>query len=180
MPSLSHPTRELLLQTGLQLAEAHGLAAMSVNAIVAEANVAKGTFYVHFEDRTAFLVALHRWFHDRLKLSILNATADQEPGQDRLQRGTNAYLDGCLQGKAVKALLLEARSEPAITDEVQRRNADFAQIAQADFAAMDWPNPEICARLYITMCAEVALIELERGHAEDKARSTLYRMGYGI
>ena len=34
-----------------------------MNAVVAEAGLAKGTFYVHFADRDAFLDALHERFH---------------------------------------------------------------------------------------------------------------------
>ena len=54
--SKSHPTRNALLEAGLKIAEAEGLAHMTVDQIVREAGVAKGTFYVHFSDRVAFLV----------------------------------------------------------------------------------------------------------------------------
>ncbi len=172
---MSHPTHDTLLQAGLRLAEQHGLTHMSVNAIVAEAGVAKGTFYVHFPDRTAYLVALHQWFHDRLKQTILTATADLEPGLERLRRGALAYLDGCLQGQAVKALLLEARGEPAIAEQVQHRNADFARLVQPNFEAMGWPHVEATARLYVAMTAEAALIELESGRANESLRAALFQ-----
>jgi TetR/AcrR family transcriptional regulator, transcriptional repressor for nem operon len=172
---VSHPTREALLQAGLRLAEQHGLANMSVNEVVAAAGVAKGTFYVHFPDRTAYLVALHQWFHDQLKAAVLAATADLAPGPDRLQRGALAYLDGCLQAKAVKALLLEARSEPAIMDEVKRRNADFGELARQDIAAMGWPHAAITARFFVVMTAEAAIIELELGHADAATRDALFQ-----
>jgi TetR/AcrR family transcriptional regulator, transcriptional repressor for nem operon len=172
---MSHPTREALIEAGLRLAENHGLAGMSVNDVVAEAEVAKGTFYVHFRDRTAYLVSLHQWFHDRLKESVLAATADLPHGAERLRRGTTAYLDGCLQGKAVKALLLDARSEPAISAEVQRRNADFAGLAQEDFEAMGRPHAETSARLYVVMGAEAALMELEVGKASNEVRAALFQ-----
>ena len=59
---MSHPTHDALLQASQRLAEQHGLTNMSLDAVVTEANVAKGTFYNHFQDRTAYLVALHRQF----------------------------------------------------------------------------------------------------------------------
>ena len=46
-------TREQLIAAGLSLAERTGLSGMSVNQIVAEAGVAKGTFFHHFRDRSA-------------------------------------------------------------------------------------------------------------------------------
>ena len=69
----SHRTLELLLDAGVKVAEEHGLAGLSVNRVVAEAGVAKGTFYVHFTDRNAFIDALHERFHDRVRnLSLIH------------------------------------------------------------------------------------------------------------
>ncbi len=172
---MSHPTRDALIEAGLKLAEQHGIAKMSVNAIVTAAEVAKGTFYVHFPDRAAYLVALHQWFHDGIKRKVLAATADLPPGSKRLRAGIIAYLDGCLQSKAVKALLLEARSEPAIAAEVQRRNADFATIAQVDFEAMGWQHAAHLARLYVVTVAEAAIMELETKQANPAVREALFQ-----
>ena len=60
-------TRRQLITAGLSLAERTGLAGMSVNLIVAEAGVAKGTFFHHFRDRSQFLLALHTELFERLK-----------------------------------------------------------------------------------------------------------------
>ena len=55
-----HPTRWELITAAIELAERDGMRALSVAQITAAAGHAKGTFYVHFADRAAFLVALHR------------------------------------------------------------------------------------------------------------------------
>ncbi|MEO8608286.1 MAG: helix-turn-helix domain-containing protein [Chloroflexota bacterium] len=170
---MSHPTYDSLIDAGFQLAEEHGLAAMSVNDVVERAGVAKGTFYVHFPNRTAYLIALHRSFHDDLKVRILEATQNIPPGAERLRVGVEAYLDGCLDGRAVKALLFDARGENAIREEVQRRNVDFAQLVQDDFAAMGDPYAAKSARLAVAMGAEAALIELESGGRDDDMRAAL-------
>ncbi len=172
---MPHPTRSALLEAGLRIAETQGLMNMTVDQIVREAGVAKGTFYVHFPDRVAFLLALHIQFHERLKQMILDAIGPMPPGAERLYRAALTYLDGCLRDKAVKALLLEARSEPAIAAEVQRRNADFAALAEADFAAMGWSEAAVCARLFVAMSAEAALVELEMGGRSEPVRRALGR-----
>ena len=115
-------TREALIDAGLRLAERTGLTGLSVNLIVAEAGVAKGTFFHHFGDRASYLLALHREFHERLATQIQAAIAGMSPGRDRLIAVANTYLDGCLRDRGVRALLLEARAEPAVTDEITRRN----------------------------------------------------------
>ena len=96
MADTTHPTRQLLLDTGLALADRKALTAISVDDIVRGADVAKGTFYVHFPDRTAFLVALHGRFHDHLRDAIRANAGSAEPGLPRIRRSTVAYLDACL------------------------------------------------------------------------------------
>lgn len=174
---MSHPTRQALLDAGLELTAIVNLSRITVDAIVHRAGVAKGTFYVHFADRAAFLVSLHAQFHERLRNAVLQATAGLPPGAWRLRKGTQTYLDGCLHERAVKALLLEARCEAPITAEVQRRNAEFAALAEPDFTALGWPNPETSARLFVTLGAEAALIELETGYNEA-VRQALWRFAH--
>src|ERR1700751_6027937 len=67
-------TREALLDAGVAVAARDGLAGLSVNRVVDEAGVAKGTFYVHFADREAFVDALHARFHERVEQAAARAT----------------------------------------------------------------------------------------------------------
>ena len=170
-----HPTHSALLEAGLKLAEREGLSSMTIDQIVREAGVAKGTFYNHFPDRVAFLVELHLQFHEHLKQLILTDIEGMPLGAERLRRAALSYLDGCLAIKAIKALLLEARSEPAIAAEVQRRNAQFTQLAQDDFEAMGWAHARASARLYVVMCSEAAIMELENGRADEAVRAALFQ-----
>src|SRR5450755_2392993 len=109
-PAASAPSRgaerthELLLDAGVAVAERDGLAGLSVNRVVAEAGVAKGTFYVHFADREAFVDALHARFHDRVQQAVARAIAGTSPGAERITGAVEAYLDVCLADRAVKAL----------------------------------------------------------------------------
>src|ERR1022692_291544 len=103
-----HATREKLLDAGVSVAESHGLTGLSVNRVVAQAGVAKGTFYVHFADRSAFVDALHARFHAVVQDAVAKATDGVPIGAKRIARGAIAYLDVCLANRAVKALALEA------------------------------------------------------------------------
>jgi TetR/AcrR family transcriptional repressor of nem operon len=166
-------TRETLIDAGLRLAERTGLTGLSVNLIVAEAGVAKGTFFHHFGDRASYLLALHREFHERLTTQIEDATAGMSPGRDRLTTVANTYLDGCLRDRGVRALLLEARAEPAITDEIGRRNNASAEFCQADFSALRRPHPYESAQLWVGMVAEAALIEHQEATALPALREAV-------
>jgi TetR/AcrR family transcriptional regulator, transcriptional repressor for nem operon len=169
-------TRQALLDAGLAVAEQHGFAGMSINRVVQAAGVAKGTFYVHFPDRGAFLGALHQRFHDRVSTAVRSSVDGLPPGRHRLERGVQTYLDECQRGGAVKAMLLEARNDDAVADAVARRNEAFAALAEPDLTAMGWPEAALAARMIIAMAAETALIELAGSGADAASREVLWAM----
>jgi AcrR family transcriptional regulator len=166
-------TRTKLIESGLRLAERTGLTGLSVNLLVDEAGVSKGSFFHHFGDRASYLLALHREFHDRIAEQIDRALADLPPGRERLTTGTRVYLDMCLQQRGIRALLLEARAEPAVAQEITRRNADFAQKFKPDFDELGRQHPLESAQLLAAMAAEAALIELGAGSAMESVRAAL-------
>jgi AcrR family transcriptional regulator len=171
----SHRTREALLDAGVAVAEEFGLAGLSVNRVVAKAGVAKGTFYVHFSDRDAFVDALHERFHARVQEAVTAATADVPPGAERIARGAEAYLDVCLTNPAVKALALEARSDPTLLSSMHERHDRFAATAIPSFKAMGWPDARAAAQLLAAMTAEIAIRELDAGRRLPAARRALRR-----
>jgi TetR/AcrR family transcriptional regulator, transcriptional repressor for nem operon len=166
-------TRQALVDAGLRLAERTGLAGMSINLLVEEAGVSKGTFFHHFRDRAGFLLAVHAGFHDDLFADIEREVGPMPPGRERLLGQAKAYLDGCLRHRGVRALLLEARAEPLIADAVLDRNEALTELLAADFAAMDWPHPAESGRLWIALVVEAALIELRLGQRSPSARAAL-------
>ena len=162
-----------LIDAGLRLAERTSLSGLSINLLVEEAGVSKGTFFHHFGDRASYVLALHREFHDRLLTEIEDATEGLKPGPERLAVAANSYLDGCLRNRGVRALLLEARADPLIAEEIGDRNASTAKLVQADFAVMKRPQPLECAQLWVAMTAEAALMELRAGRRSPAVRAAL-------
>ena len=172
---LEHPTRLALLDAGLRLAGRTGLSQMSVEAVTAEAGVAKGTYYVHFRDRSDFLLQLYRRWDQTLLEAIRLAIQGRAPGIDRLEAAVNAYLDTVLATRAVRAILLAARSEPAIATAVEVAMHDSAEWARRDFTALKHPHPPASARLFVAMILEAALAETEVGQRDPAMREALER-----
>ncbi|WP_328357984.1 TetR/AcrR family transcriptional regulator [Mycobacterium sp. NBC_00419] len=166
-------TRDTLLDTGLALAETTGLEALSVNAVTAAAGVAKGTFFHHFGDRTSYLVALHRRFHDGILDEVQQAVAGMASGGERLSVMSNTYLDACIRSRGVRALILEARGLLPIQAEITRRNDAIVALLAVDFVALGWPSPSVAARLWVAANAECALLELDLGRPDLDAREAL-------
>jgi TetR/AcrR family transcriptional regulator, transcriptional repressor for nem operon len=171
----THRTHEALLDAGVTVAEEHGLAGLSVNRVVAQAGLAKGTFYVHFSDRDAFIDALHERFHERVKEAVAAATDGVPPGAERIMCGAEAYLDVCLADRAVKALALEARSDPSLMASMATRHDRFAATSVPSFRAMGWPDANAAAQLLAAMTAEIAIRELDAGRRLPGARRALRR-----
>lgn len=167
-----HPTRLELLDAAVALAEYEGLNSLSVARVTAAAGHAKGTFYIHFPDRGAFLVALHRRFHDAVFSQIIEATATDNPGPERARRRVLAFLDGCRALPGVRALLLDARTEPQVADEVNRRNLQAATVLAVDLAD-SCTHPRETARLLVLAAADIAARESERQRRLPSARQAL-------
>ena len=167
-----HPTRLELLNAAVEIAEREGLNGLSVARITTTAGHAKGTFYVHFPDRAAFLVALHRRFHDSLFTRILAETADESPGPIRARKRLLAFLDGCRELPGVRALLLEARTEQAVAAEVDKRNRQAATVLSTDLSGC-CAHPRETARLLVLAAADIAARESDQRRRLVPARSAL-------
>ncbi len=170
-----HRTREALLDAGTVVAEKYGLAGLSVNRVVREAGVAKGTFYVHFPDRDAFIDALHERFHARAQQSVAAAIEGIPDGAERLVRATECYLDVCLANRGVKALALEARSDPSLKKSMAARHDRFVAASVPSFKAMGWPDSTAASQLLAAMTNEIAIRELDAGRRLPASRRALRR-----
>ncbi len=168
----NHPTRLEILDAATVLAERDGMDALTVAAITASAGHSKGTFYVHFEDRTALIVELHRRFHEDLFASIADRTSDITIGTDRAWLRIEAFLNGCRAQPAVRAMLLEARSMPEIAQLVAERNDQAARVLAAELREVS-AQPREAAVLLVSATIEVALQELTAGKRLPRYRAAL-------
>jgi TetR/AcrR family transcriptional regulator, transcriptional repressor for nem operon len=166
-------TREVLIETGMRLAERTSLAGLSINLLVEEAGVAKGTFFHHFRDRSGYLVALHREFHSRIFAEVFSVIANMEPGAERVLAASSTYLDACLSERGVRALLLEARAERAIIQEIRSRNRTTAEYFKTDFQAMNLPHPYESTLLWIGLVVEAALTEFDADGRQPALRAAM-------
>ncbi|MGI9162879.1 MAG: TetR/AcrR family transcriptional regulator [Mycobacterium sp.] len=171
----NHPTRLELLDAAVRLAERDGLRGLSIAEITTAAGHAKGTFYVHFADRAALLVALQQRYHDTVFAQVISQTADDPAGPDRLRRRLIAFLDACTALPAVRALLLEARTEPAIADEVDHRNQQATLVLAADLTGVV-EHPRETARILVLAAADIAARESTGQRRLPAARRSLLEL----
>ncbi len=171
-------TREALLDAGAAVAEQRGLAGLSVAAVTADAGLAKGTFYVYFDDRDAFVDALHQRFYSQVNEAVAGAVGPRDLGSELLLAAVDAYLDVCLANRGVKALVFETRGQGELTTTMEEREQMFAQLARPSLEAMGIASPDVSARLLVAMTSEVALIEMEAGRRVQTARDALRALAW--
>lgn len=171
----NHPTRLELLNAATELAAAKGIDALTVSAITSAAGHAKGTFYVHFDDRTELIVELHRQFHDDLFASIEQRTSRLAPGQDRARARIESFLDGCRARPVVRAMLFGSRALPEIIEQVENRNTQAASSLADDLRAST-THPGETAQLLVIATIEVARQELSKGRRLPRLRSALFEL----
>jgi TetR/AcrR family transcriptional repressor of nem operon len=171
----AHQTRERLLDAGASLAEEHGLAGISVNMVVARAGVAKGTFYVHFKDRSAFVDAMHERFHASVHAAMATAVADMPLGAERIYRSSEVYLDVSLANRGAKALGLETRSDPSAQASMAARRERLTAAGVADLKAMGWRDAAAAAQLLAAMTREISVLEFDAGRQLPASRRALKR-----
>ncbi|WP_278260888.1 TetR/AcrR family transcriptional regulator [Nocardia sp. AG03] len=170
------PGRRALLDAGRNLLATATLGKLSINAITAEAGMAKGSFYQHWPSREDYLLALHTAFHDDLAERVETAITDLAPGEERLATVVTTYLDGCLAEPATKGLLVQARTDAGLQGAVSARNATAADLLRADLAALGWDDPHPVAVLLVAAIAETALLELDAAAPRPDLRAALLRL----
>jgi AcrR family transcriptional regulator len=165
--------REALLEAGAEVAEREGVGALTIAKVTRAAGLSKGAFYVYFPDREAFIDALHQRFYARVTEDVLGAVEGMEAGVERVLAANLAYLDSCLENMGAKALVLETRNQPNLTETMEDRQQMFAKLAAGDLKAIGVPNPEVTARMIVAMTSEASLIELRAGRRTPAARKAL-------
>jgi TetR/AcrR family transcriptional regulator, transcriptional repressor for nem operon len=169
-------TREALLGAGEVVAEREGLSGLSVAAVADGAGVAKGTFYLYFDDRESFIDALHQRFYSRVTHAVSRAVAGLPAGRELLLAAIDAYLDVCLANRTVKALVFETRAQRTLTTTMEDREAAFARLAEPSMRAIGITPARISARLIVALTSEAALIEMEAGRKVPGTRKAIRTM----
>jgi AcrR family transcriptional regulator len=164
-----------LLTSATDIAERDGITALTVGAVTKAAGHAKGTFYVHFEDRADLLVEMHRRFHDDLFAAISRAAEAAPDGPSRARLRIIAFLDGCRQQRGVKSMLFQARHEPVIAEMARQRNEEAAQVLALEIDSAT-PTPVETAQLLVAATIEVAVQELTSGKRLARLRTALLKM----
>jgi AcrR family transcriptional regulator len=171
---MSEPRRLRLLTAATELAEKHRLDQLTIDAIAAGAGLTKTDFLAEFDSVDAYLVELHNQFMEHILSSIVKDAGKLPPSLERMGRASAIQLDICLEQRALRGLLAEARRMvPSVADVFHRRNQVTAVMISIELKSLGCTRAAMFGRFYCMMVLEAAQIEADAGKLVAEARSAL-------
>lgn len=152
-------TRGELVAAAERLVAARGLDAVSIDDITAEADVAKGTFYTHFDDKDALATAIGKRIRDELEQQIAARNEAVGDAAERLANGLSSVLAFAIANPVRARALL--RLHPSAVDPDATINAGIrSDVATGLKAKRFWAaslNAAVVATIGIAMSAMMRL-----------------------
>lgn len=103
----SDATRRALIDAARALFAEHGFADTATEAVVAAAGVTRGALYHHFKDKTALFRAVYEDLEQQLVARVAESVQGFTNPLKELKRGSEAFLDACLEPAVIRVVLLE-------------------------------------------------------------------------
>jgi AcrR family transcriptional regulator len=103
----SEATRSALVGAALTLFAERGFAETATEAVVKTAGVTRGALYHHFTDKTDLFRAAYERLEQQVIARVEKAVAGLTDPIEVLRRGTDAFLDACLEPAVQRIVLLE-------------------------------------------------------------------------
>jgi AcrR family transcriptional regulator len=166
-------TRAQIVETGLVLLAERPPEALTVDAIVEEAGVAKGTFYYHFQSIEELVAAVGAKLADTFdELLTPSRLAETDP-VERMALAFTKFLEKALEDPLWARLVVRIAQAPAGPDLGVRENlkSDLGEaIAQGRLAIQD---VELAADIVMGIWLQVTRGSLERRAPPDLTRQAL-------
>ena len=103
----SEATRAALVGAAEELFAERGFAETATEAVVKTAGVTRGALYHHFTDKTDLFRAVYERLEQRMIDQVEEAVAGLTDPIEVLHRGTDAFLDACMEPAVQRIVLLE-------------------------------------------------------------------------
>ncbi|MFD1151107.1 TetR/AcrR family transcriptional regulator [Saccharothrix hoggarensis] len=124
-------TREDWTMEALRALARGGVAAVAVDVLAGELGITRGSFYWHFKDREALLVAAVEFWEQRATADLITRLASLDDPEDKLREGFRVALGAEVVPGLEPALVAHADHPvvgPVLTRVIERRIAFLADL----------------------------------------------------
>jgi AcrR family transcriptional regulator len=165
-------TRAQIVEAGLMLLAERPPEALTIDAIVEAAGVAKGTFYYHFQNIEELVAAVGGKLAESFDALLAPSRLDVPDPVERMSFAFTQFLEKAINDPQWGRLVLRSVEAPAAIGQVRENlKADLAEaIAQGRLAIQD---VELAADTVIGIWLQVTRGSLERRAGPDLTRQAL-------
>ena len=164
--------RRAILDATLELAEVATLTSITFEFLSANTGISVSEIEACFGTHDGFIAALHRHFLMDLIDSIM---ASSPPGEARLKRSTEAFLNRCVECRNLRRQLVALDAgNPSLRQEGSARRNGFKILLSMELKSMGINSPEYAARLMRSIVEEISYIEAEEGQANPGLREKIW------
>ena len=165
-------TRAQIVEAGLVLLAERPPEALTVDAIVEAAGVAKGTFYYHFQSIEELVAAVGGSLADSFDELLAPSLLGEPDPIVRMSLAFTKFLEKAINDPLWSQLVVRSAQVPAALDRIREHlEADLAEaIAQGRLAIQD---VELAADIVIGIWLQVTRGSIERRAAPDLTRQAL-------
>jgi AcrR family transcriptional regulator len=169
-------TRAALIAAGLDLLASRPIEAIAIDAVVAAAGVAKGSFFNHFADKHAFAEAVAGEVRAELEDEVTRANAGIADPVVRIAGGMAVAANFALRAPRRTAVLLRSFGIAARADHPLNRGLR-EDLDAARTAGLLRPEAEVSGLAYwLGLCQVVMVLQVETRPAPTAARARLAEM----
>jgi AcrR family transcriptional regulator len=165
-------TRAQIVEAGLMLLAERPPEALTVDAIVEAAGLAKGTFYYHFQSIEELVAAVGAKLADSFDELLAPSRLDEPDPIERMSLAFTKFLEKAINDPLWGRLVVRSVEAPAAIGRVRENlKADLAEaISQGRLAIQD---VELAADIVIGVWLQITRGTLERRAAPDLTRQAL-------
>jgi len=165
-------TRAQIVEAGLMLLAERPPEALTVDAIVEAAGLAKGTFYYHFQSIEELVAAVGAKLADSFDELLAPSRLDEPDPIERMSLAFTKFLEKAINDPLWGRLVVRSVEAPAAIGRVRENlKADLAEaISQGRLAIQD---VELAADIVIGVWLQITRGTLERRAASDLTRQAL-------
>jgi AcrR family transcriptional regulator len=162
-------TRAQIFAAAMELFRAHGFGAVTIEQVCAAADVAKGTFFLHFSSKAALLGEWNRALAAELARKLAEPRGSSRSEYRTLVEHLGAQWSD--RPDAARALLRELLSEPssdlhALVEAVVRRGQERGELRRNI-------SPRVATALLLASCAAAFCAEDARASTPEQLRNEL-------
>lgn len=121
-------TRLTLLKSARRLVQQGGFAAASAASVAKASNVAAGTIYRHFPNKSELVAEVFRYATEREVEAVANAAEQQTAPQQKLEAAITVFIERALKGHKLAYALIAEPVDPRVEQERLRYRYAYAEV----------------------------------------------------